>query len=75
MLTAAKYAKMGREVMSFTKELLLLQKHAVAQNDFPGTDHVAAQRGESGSEAERAVEFFPVLPRVLLLCNSKQYEF
>lgn len=36
MLTAAKYAKTGEEVMSFTKELLLSQIHAVAQNDSPG---------------------------------------
>lgn len=42
MLTAAKYAKPGEEVMPFTKELLLSQMHAVAQNDFPRTDHVAA---------------------------------
>lgn len=75
MLTAAKYAKTGEEVMPFTKELLLSQMHAVARNDFPRTDHVAAQRGESsGSEAERAIEFLPVLPRAPLLCNSKQYE-
>lgn len=75
MLTAAKYAKMGEEVMSFTKELLLSQIHAAAQNDFPRTNHVAARQGESsGSEAERAIEFLPVLPGALLLCNSKQYE-
>lgn len=36
MLTAAKYAKMGEEVMSFTKELLHSQIHAVAQTISPG---------------------------------------
>lgn len=82
MLTAGKYAKMGEEVMSLTKELLLLQIHAVVLNDFPGTNHVAAQQGESsGCEAERAIElvffgifFLPVLPRAPHLCNSEQYE-
>lgn len=59
MLTAGKYAKMGKEVMSLTKELLLLQIHAVVLNDFPRTNHVAAQQGESpGCEAERAIQFF-----------------
>lgn len=59
MLTAGKYAKMGEEVMSLTKELLLLQIHAVVLNNFPRTNHVAAQQGESsGCEAERAIEFF-----------------
>lgn len=36
MLTAAKYAKMGEEVMSFTKELLHSQIHAVAQTISSG---------------------------------------
>lgn len=35
MLTDAKYAKTGEEVMSFTKELLHSQIHAVAQTISP----------------------------------------
>lgn len=36
MLTAAKYAETGKEVMSFTKELLHSQMHAEAQTISPG---------------------------------------
>lgn len=36
MLTAVKYAKTAKEMMMFTKELLHLQKHAVAQTISPG---------------------------------------
>lgn len=75
MLTAAKYAKMGEELMSFTKELLHSQMHAVAQTISTGPTVSLPRQGESsGSEAERAVEFLPVLPAAPLLCNSKQYE-
>lgn len=70
MLTAAKYAKIGKEVMSFTKELLRSLDTRCGSIDFPRTDRVPAQQGESpGSEAERAIQFFA--RAALLLCNSK----
>ena len=46
MLTAAKYAKTGKEVMLFTKELLHPQMHAVAQTISPGPT-VSPLGGES----------------------------
>lgn len=57
------------------KRIITFAETCCGSNDFPRTNRVAARQGESsGSEAERTIEFLPVLPRALLLCNSKQYE-
>lgn len=57
------------------KGIITFAETCCGSNDFPRTNRVAARQGESsGSEAERAIEFLPVLPGALLLCNSKQYE-
>lgn len=60
MLAAATHAEKAEVLMSFPEELLLLQIHTVAGNDFPGPPRAAARRGGSlGAQAERAAESLP----------------
>lgn len=72
MLTAAKYAKIGKEVMSFTKELLRSLDTRCGSIDFPRTDRVPANRENLLAARQKELySFLPGLPGALLLCNSK----